>query len=412
MAAVSQPPRPLKNQLTKQTSYVYTPPSHRLLFRGSLSVSGSRILLEGLTFTVPLRAADKGQSTINLLDNPLALALESMRGLTLSLSGTARLDSVYLDKSGEVSMDIHPAATLSRLYFENQLCSSPVTAADGTTDLGVRITLGDPDSEESSEILVYGQLPPSDITTESVPSSSKFPISDPPVLRLRAARILPAPPPTPVRLPRPDDPSPRIPPLVSFGKKRRSHSDEDVFSEPVSKKHKDVGGRARGKSSSIVAEDPMVKMARDVMKNMPRGSQDSAMGRSQSLSRSASLSRSQSVKDDDVFKVPSLPMSMTQVEGPNDEKDGVPDIVKELEKANKTMIKRAASDCLATYGIHKNSNDFKDVWTFVYRGTEFALRSQMQSRAIDVRTADKWVKTHAEMYVKGRIPASPDSGTA
>jgi hypothetical protein len=37
------------------------------------------------------------------------------------------------------------------------------------------------------------------------------------------------------------------------------------------------------------------------------------------------------------------------------------------------VVKRAASDCLAKYGIHKANADFKEIWGFVYRGTEFAL---------------------------------------
>lgn len=37
------------------------------------------------------------------------------------------------------------------------------------------------------------------------------------------------------------------------------------------------------------------------------------------------------------------------------------------------MVKRAASDCLAKYGIHKADAEFKEIWGFIYRGTEFAL---------------------------------------
>lgn len=37
------------------------------------------------------------------------------------------------------------------------------------------------------------------------------------------------------------------------------------------------------------------------------------------------------------------------------------------------MVKRAASDCLAKYGIHKVDVEFKEIWGFIYRGTEFAL---------------------------------------
>ncbi len=86
----------------KLTSYVCTPPSHRLLFRGSLSVPDSRLLLEGLSFTIPI---DNTRSPgINLLKNPLALALESMRGRTLALSGINNVDSVKLDKLAEVDV--------------------------------------------------------------------------------------------------------------------------------------------------------------------------------------------------------------------------------------------------------------------------------------------------------------------
>jgi hypothetical protein len=37
------------------------------------------------------------------------------------------------------------------------------------------------------------------------------------------------------------------------------------------------------------------------------------------------------------------------------------------------VVKRAASDCLAKYGIHKADAEFKEIWGFIYRGTEFAL---------------------------------------
>lgn len=67
-------------------------------------MEGSRLLLDGLTFTIPLHDDDSGS---NLLDNPLALALESMRGRTLYLSGSAKLSSVHLDRSGGVSLSVY-----------------------------------------------------------------------------------------------------------------------------------------------------------------------------------------------------------------------------------------------------------------------------------------------------------------
>ena len=42
-----------------------------------------------------------------------------------------------------VDRDIHPSAFISRLYFENHLCSAPITSPRGHTDIGIRVTLGD-----------------------------------------------------------------------------------------------------------------------------------------------------------------------------------------------------------------------------------------------------------------------------
>ena len=42
-----------------------------------------------------------------------------------------------------VDRDIHPSAFISRLYFENQLCSTPIASPHGHTDTGIRVTLGD-----------------------------------------------------------------------------------------------------------------------------------------------------------------------------------------------------------------------------------------------------------------------------
>jgi hypothetical protein len=100
---------------------VYTPgrallsparPTHRLLYRGALSLPDSHIVLDGLTFVAnPLEHARPFVSTpgaAELMDNPLALALETMRGRSsVRLLGEVRLDSmhdVWLDESGDVSL--------------------------------------------------------------------------------------------------------------------------------------------------------------------------------------------------------------------------------------------------------------------------------------------------------------------
>ena len=93
---------PQHDDPTKLTSYLFTPPSHRLLFRGSLSVPDSRLLLDGFSFTVPI---DNTRSpSIRLLQNHLALSLESMRGRSLALTGPTRVDAVLLDKMAEVDV--------------------------------------------------------------------------------------------------------------------------------------------------------------------------------------------------------------------------------------------------------------------------------------------------------------------
>ena len=81
--------------------------SYRLLYRGALSLPDSLLLLDGLTFAVRLNSPSKHStvSTFNLLQNPLALALESMRGRpSLRFMGTVFLRDVWMDESGGVEM--------------------------------------------------------------------------------------------------------------------------------------------------------------------------------------------------------------------------------------------------------------------------------------------------------------------
>ena len=78
---------------------------HRLLYRGSLSLPDSYLLLDGLSFVAESRAAIQGSPSLSLLSNPLALALESMRGRpSLHLLGTERLEDVWLDTRANVSV--------------------------------------------------------------------------------------------------------------------------------------------------------------------------------------------------------------------------------------------------------------------------------------------------------------------
>ncbi|KAH9929135.1 hypothetical protein B0H21DRAFT_837316 [Amylocystis lapponica] len=72
-------------------------PTHRLLYRGALSLPDSHLLLDGLSFSAKL-APD---SSADLLNNPLALALESMRGRpSLHFLGTTPLADIWIDAPG------------------------------------------------------------------------------------------------------------------------------------------------------------------------------------------------------------------------------------------------------------------------------------------------------------------------
>lgn len=134
---------------------------HRLLYRGALSVPDSYLLLDGLSFVAETRNLPQGSPSVTLLSNPLALALESMRGRpSLHLLGTERLEDVWLDPKTSVSVCvpllcavifkftvpdryIHQYSTLSRLYFQNILCVDPITSEQKRTRIGVRVSLTD-----------------------------------------------------------------------------------------------------------------------------------------------------------------------------------------------------------------------------------------------------------------------------
>jgi hypothetical protein len=85
--------------------------AHRLLYRGALSLPDSHIVLDGLTFVASPAEHSRGGSgggMLELLENPLALALESMRGRpTIRLIGEQRLDALHdkwIDESGDVTL--------------------------------------------------------------------------------------------------------------------------------------------------------------------------------------------------------------------------------------------------------------------------------------------------------------------
>ena len=76
----------------------------RLLYRGAFSLPDSNLLLDGVTFAINL-PADDHQAGLKLLDTPLPLALESMRGRqSLQYIGVERMDDLCCDYSGGVTV--------------------------------------------------------------------------------------------------------------------------------------------------------------------------------------------------------------------------------------------------------------------------------------------------------------------
>lgn len=76
-----------------------TAPSHRLLYRGSLSLSDSYLQLDGLSFSTKVNDI---HSSPALLKNPLALMLESMRGRPLHHLGTVKVKETWIDPPGDI----------------------------------------------------------------------------------------------------------------------------------------------------------------------------------------------------------------------------------------------------------------------------------------------------------------------
>ncbi|KAG2122598.1 hypothetical protein DEU56DRAFT_831853 [Suillus clintonianus] len=327
--------------------------SSRLLYRGSLSLPDSYILLDGLTFSANLLANK------DLLHNPLALALESMRGRpSLRLKGTQSLKNLYIDPSDDVCMDIHPSATLSRVYFENMLCLSRLSP-DGRTEIGVRVALGDTDGPATTEILIFGKIHPS-LTTPS--------------LTIHVARITPA-----TRAPRPDDPTPRKPP------------------QRLLTRTQSIGELAANTRIKIKGDDSeVVRRAREVMLHLPN-SKPRGRGKRKDEEGGGAM-----------FKVPALPARKTnhaldaEAFGPLSDAKGkaraTDEGIGDTEQENKSIIKKFTVRHLDAVGVSKAHPEFKELFGFVYRGTAFALRATIKKSPVSARALDTLVETHIKLY--------------
>ncbi|KAI0764370.1 hypothetical protein BD413DRAFT_577422 [Trametes elegans] len=376
-------------------------PTHRLLYRGSISLPDSYIPLDGLSFTA--RISDMHSTLFN---NPLALTLESLRGLPLHLLETAKVSETWIEPPGDILVDIHPDATVTRLFFENLFCLTPITASSGRTEYGVRLSVTQSHDPETPDLLIYGELrdvPPT--ATEPVPSSSS---AAPKTLHLLAAHILPGPPPALApRLPRPDDPTPRRPP-PAFGAKRKLDTAGISFDLADVAKRTRVGDKGKGKAlAKESSEEAMRRAAAEVMLRMPKPGRSSSAGQV-SVTVLGKDARVGAKKD--VFKVPSVPVRAARagervapeadVFGTvNDEPPDAPVVDGSLEKENKMAVKKAVTKALGKHGYPKTHAEFNNLYQMCYHGASFALRRRMAASIIDAPTIDRFVSAHIQMYV-------------
>ncbi|KAI0628352.1 hypothetical protein C8Q77DRAFT_1022364, partial [Trametes polyzona] len=354
--------------------------THRLLYRGSLSLPDAYLTLDGLSFSAKM---SDSHSSPGLLNNPLALTLESMRGLPLHLLSTVKVKDTWIDPPGDIVVDVHPEAALTRIYFENLFCLTPITSPNSRTEYGVRVSLTENNDPGTPDLLIYGELRDAPLSSESaLPSTS---LSLPKSLHLFAARILPGPPPPATfRLPRPDDPTPRRPPPTFSGAKRKRDAvpfdlTAGTSSDASMSKRPKVGDKGKSKASANDSEDAMRKAAAEVMLRMPKPGKTAANVKA--LGKDARVG----VKKD-VFKVPNVPVrtgSGSTRAAPSEpdvfgsvgegERLDVPVGDASVEKENKMAVKKAVTKRLAEHGIAKTHTEFKELFQTCYHGSSFAL---------------------------------------
>ncbi|KAG1726882.1 uncharacterized protein EDB91DRAFT_1254126 [Suillus paluster] len=154
-----------------------------------------------------------------------------------------------------------------------------------------------------------------------------------PSLTIRVARITPA-----TRVPRPDDPTPRIPPRIP----------------PL---HLLTGKQTIGELAANTGSKSMW-MAKERIQNRETGG---------------------------IFKVPAAPANETNhaadadvfgsVNYPKSKTRAVDEEIGDIEKENKSIIKKFAGRHLDAVGISKSHPEFKELFEIVYRGTAFAIRA-------------------------------------
>jgi hypothetical protein len=145
-------PRPALPYSSPKTATVTLAKSCRLLYRGSLALLDSELMLEGISFV-----ADSSLSV--LASSPIPLTLESQRNRSLKFIGAINLSNPKLggtlDQANSVRMYVNPMAQLSVSFFEMLFCTKE-PGPEGISEMAVRIGLGDSCKLiRSSRILFY-----------------------------------------------------------------------------------------------------------------------------------------------------------------------------------------------------------------------------------------------------------------
>lgn len=183
----------------------------------------------------------------------------------------------------------HKWASASRLATPVRLsCNSPMESTDPVVCI---------DGPETTDIVIYGEtstlLHPPPLQLSSAATSTS---GGPPPLSIRVARITPAP-----RAPRPDDPTPRQPPVHILGS--TTLADLGANKRIIQRSSTgQVKGKAKEKDKM---EDPVLRRARDVMLHLPR---PNVNGRGKEKERNPGQREAG-------FKVPELPAKVRRKQG-------------------------------------------------------------------------------------------------
>ncbi|KAG8770198.1 hypothetical protein FRC20_006745 [Serendipita sp. 405] len=409
---------------TEKISTRISASSYRLLYRGSLALPDSEMILDGIAFVMQIAF----KSPMSLISSPIPLGLESMRGRPLRLISTMNIQDVSIECFGDVSMYIHPEAFLTRSFFERTLCLSQTPLMQDhnhmRTSVAIRIGFGDGQGPDDSDILVFGQLPTSEVPDQPV------------ALQLLAGRI--APPPTPSsptrRVARPDDPLPRPHPLANLhlspgrrGLKRKRSSNNDPFAghSPF----ENPAGPSKGgglASSALMAALADAQAQTDKKKKNGKIVIDEQDQKNKGLTGRPSLFRVGSTSkkkvvdktkgqmlDGDGFVVPGPPIRSlpTKSKGKDREEEKPAAVTEEsqnevaeseLETKNKTAIKKRTLAALEGCGISKSHPQFKDMYGWIHRGVAFAVRGVIKETKVDRDLMSKLIEVHLEMYFGGR----------